>query len=279
MDKTWMSKDRMSKEYEDGVEQFIVFAISHASNPKLIKCPCQVCGNLMFETPKGIRDHMFIRGVDQSYKIWSWHGEVADIGGTTSREVNFDQSPKYEEVQETLQMVNAAYDPCTANHDSFTCLTSMLELTVSCIILYMRQLYDHMKAEGLLQMFGFINPAIVSLAGNLNNQRKRDERSRNIADRLVKAKKNQLIIMPYNPAGQSTISLEFLEHQVPQLDTIIVPISGGGLISGVALAAKAINPAIRVLAAEPEGANDAAQSKAAGRIITLSETNTVAWWW
>lgn len=51
---------------------------------------------------------------------------------------------------------------------------------------------------------------------------------------------------------------------------------GGGLISGVALAAKSINPSIRVLAAEPEGANDAAQSKEAGRIITLHETNTVA---
>lgn len=114
-----MSKDRMSKEYEDGVEQFIAFAVSHASNPKLMKCPCQICGNLMFETPKGVRDHMFIRCVYQSYKIWSWHGEVADIRGTTSREVNLDQSSKYEEVQETLQMVNAAYDPCTANHDSF----------------------------------------------------------------------------------------------------------------------------------------------------------------
>ncbi|PQP95620.1 hypothetical protein Pyn_13730 [Prunus yedoensis var. nudiflora] len=87
-----------------------------------------------------------------------------------------------------------------------------------------------------------------------------------------------VLLHPYNDrriiSGQGTISLEFLEHQVPQLDTIIVPISGGGLISGVALAAKAINPAIRVLAAEPEGANDAAQYKAAGRIITLSETNT-----
>lgn len=52
--------------------------------------------------------------------------------------------------------------------------------------------------------------------------------------------------------------------------------AGGGLISGVALAAKTINPAIRVLAAEPKGANDAAQSKAAGKIVTLPETNTVA---
>lgn len=52
--------------------------------------------------------------------------------------------------------------------------------------------------------------------------------------------------------------------------------AGGGLISGVALASKSMNPTIRVLAAEPRGANDAAQSKAAGRIITLPVTNTVA---
>ncbi|KAL7165341.1 hypothetical protein ACSBR2_041103 [Camellia fascicularis] len=88
-----------------------------------------------------------------------------------------------------------------------------------------------------------------------------------------------VLVHPYNDgriiSGQGTISLELLE-QAPQIDTIIVPISGGGLISGVALAAKSINPAIRVLAAEPKGANDAAQSKGAGRIITLPETNTIA---
>ncbi|KAE8766268.1 Serine racemase [Hordeum vulgare] len=77
-------------------------------------------------------------------------------------------------------------------------------------------------------------------------------------------------------AGQmGTVCLELLE-QVPKIDTIIVPISGGGLIYGVALAAKAINPSIRILAAEPKGADDLAQSKAAGRIIKLSATNTIA---
>ncbi|XP_023898616.2 serine racemase isoform X1 [Quercus suber] len=88
-----------------------------------------------------------------------------------------------------------------------------------------------------------------------------------------------VLVHPYNDgriiSGQGTISLEFLE-QAPQIDTLIVPISGGGLISGVALAAKSINPTIRILAAEPRGADDAARSKAAGRIITLPETNTVA---
>lgn len=51
---------------------------------------------------------------------------------------------------------------------------------------------------------------------------------------------------------------------------------GGGLISGVTLAAKAINPSIRILAAEPRGADDAAQSKAAGQILRLPETKTIA---
>ncbi|CBI34685.3 hypothetical protein AAG906_033721 [Vitis piasezkii] len=88
-----------------------------------------------------------------------------------------------------------------------------------------------------------------------------------------------VLLHPYNDgriiSGQGTVSLELLE-QAPQIDTIMVPISGGGLISGVALAAKSINPSIRVFAAEPKGANDAAQSKNAGRIITLPETNTIA---
>ena len=51
---------------------------------------------------------------------------------------------------------------------------------------------------------------------------------------------------------QGTVGLELLK-QVPSLDAIIVPVSGGGLISGVAIAAKAINPDIVILAAEPTG--------------------------
>ena len=51
---------------------------------------------------------------------------------------------------------------------------------------------------------------------------------------------------------------------------------GGGLISGVAIAAKSLKPSIRILAAEPKGADDAAQSKAAGEIVKLPETKTIA---
>ncbi|CAN0841327.1 Serine racemase [Linum grandiflorum] len=95
----------------------------------------------------------------------------------------------------------------------------------------------------------------------------------------VMEKTGALLVHPFNDgriiSGQGTVALELLE-QVTHLDTLVVPISGGGLISGVALAAKSINPSLKVFAAEPKGANDSALSKAAGQIVTLPQTDTIA---
>jgi len=76
-------------------------------------------------------------------------------------------------------------------------------------------------------------------------------------------------------AGQGTITLELLDA-LPELDAIIAPIGGGGLISGIAIAAKALRPGIRIFGAEPSGADDAARSKAAGTFIPQSGAETIA---
>lgn len=76
-------------------------------------------------------------------------------------------------------------------------------------------------------------------------------------------------------AGQGTVALELLE-QVPDLDAIVAPVGGGGLLSGVCIAAKALRPGIRVVGAEPLGADDAARSKAAGRLLPQTGPNTIA---
>jgi len=95
----------------------------------------------------------------------------------------------------------------------------------------------------------------------------------------VIAKTGATFIHPYDHpdiiAGQGTISLELIE-QVPELDAIVAPIGGGGLISGICVAAKGVNPAMRILAAEPLGADDAARSLAAGRLIPQTKPNTIA---
>lgn len=87
------------------------------------------------------------------------------------------------------------------------------------------------------------------------------------------------LIHPYDDlrvmAGQGTATLELLE-QVPELDTLTCPIGGGGLISGTAVAALALKPGIRVVGAEPAGADDAFRSYKAGKRIPLTQANTIA---
>jgi threonine dehydratase len=87
------------------------------------------------------------------------------------------------------------------------------------------------------------------------------------------------LVHPYNDvrviAGQGTAALELLED-VPDLDVICAPVSGGGLLSGTALAAKSIRPQIRVAAGEPRNADDAYRSLASGRIEPGSQSETMA---
>jgi threonine dehydratase/serine racemase len=88
------------------------------------------------------------------------------------------------------------------------------------------------------------------------------------------------LIPPYDHpdviAGQGTVALELLE-QVPGLDAIVAPVGGGGLVSGVCIAAHGVQPGLRVFAAEPRAADDAARSKAANRrILQTGAPRTIA---
>jgi threonine dehydratase len=75
--------------------------------------------------------------------------------------------------------------------------------------------------------------------------------------------------------GQGTVALELLED-VPDLDLLLVPVGGGGLISGMALASKALRPSVTVIGCEPEQADDAFRSLREGRIIPVEHPNTIA---
>ena len=76
-------------------------------------------------------------------------------------------------------------------------------------------------------------------------------------------------------AGQGTAAMELLE-EVPDLDLVMCPVSGGGLLSGTAVAAKSMQPKIKVVAAEPENVDDSAQSFRAGKRIVTEKKFTIA---
>jgi threonine dehydratase len=98
------------------------------------------------------------------------------------------------------------------------------------------------------------------------------------ANRMIK-ETGAVMIHPYDDdriiAGQATTALEFLE-QVPDLDFLLAPVSGGGLLSGTAIAAKSLRPQIRVVGCEPKNADDAFRSLAAGSIQPMEHPDTIA---
>src|SRR5581483_7793926 len=97
-----------------------------------------------------------------------------------------------------------------------------------------------------------------------------DERKQK-AEELA-AKHGYAMVPPYNDehiiAGQGTIGLEILED-LPEVETVLAPVGGGGMISGVATAVKLSNPRVKVIGAEPEVAADAQASLRAGKIVEL----------
>ncbi|CAM5639653.1 threo-3-hydroxy-L-aspartate ammonia-lyase [Streptomyces fumanus] len=87
------------------------------------------------------------------------------------------------------------------------------------------------------------------------------------------------LIPPYDHpdviAGQGTAALELLE-ETGELDALVVPVGGGGLIAGSATAAKALHPAVRVIGVEPEAGDDTLRSLAAGHRVTVPVPRTLA---
>lgn len=95
----------------------------------------------------------------------------------------------------------------------------------------------------------------------------------------LEAQEGYVFVHPFDDIdvleGQGTIALEILE-EMPDAEVIIVPIGGGGLISGIAAAAKMIKPDIKIIGVEPSGAASATEALKKNKVVTLPEANTIA---
>ena len=95
----------------------------------------------------------------------------------------------------------------------------------------------------------------------------------------IVAERGATLIHPYDNldviAGQGTAMVEFI-GQVPGLDVIMAPVGGGGLMAGTSIAARGLKPGIRIIATEPEQADDAFRSWKQGELINDGMANTIA---
>ncbi len=104
-----------------------------------------------------------------------------------------------------------------------------------------------------------------------------DDRARLTAE--LQARYGYVLVHPYDDpkviAGQGTVGLEILQ-ELPNLEYLLVPVGGGGLIAGSSIAAKRLKPTVKVIGVETEHANDAYQSFRAGKIIRIDRADTIA---
>jgi len=107
----------------------------------------------------------------------------------------------------------------------------------------------------------------------------RHKEDRDAFGREIAGKENLVMVPAYDDyfimAGQGTCGLELLD-EVPDLDSVTTPCSGGGLFAGVSTAAKSVKPSIKCLAVEPDTANDTQQSVARGERVKISPPPTIA---
>jgi threo-3-hydroxy-L-aspartate ammonia-lyase len=107
----------------------------------------------------------------------------------------------------------------------------------------------------------------------------READDREAFGREIAEGENLVMVPPYDDylimAGQGTCGLELLE-EVPDLDCVLTPCSGGGLFAGVSTAARALNPRIRCFPVEPEAANDTQKSIALGERVRIPPSATIA---
>ncbi len=107
----------------------------------------------------------------------------------------------------------------------------------------------------------------------------RYQEDREVVAKRVAGDRGSVIVPPFNDlriiAGQGTVGLEVFAD-APDIDVAVLPVGGGGLASGIAIALKAKNPNIRIYGVEPAAADDARQSFRAGKIVTIAQPVTVA---
>jgi threonine dehydratase len=107
----------------------------------------------------------------------------------------------------------------------------------------------------------------------------RTKEDREALARAMSLERNLILIPPYDHpdivAAQGTAAMELFE-EIGELDYLFVPLGGGGLLAGSALAARAMSPGCKVIGVEPESGNDGQQSFRSGRIVEISVPDTIA---
>ncbi|XP_057452852.1 uncharacterized protein LOC130744712 [Lotus japonicus] len=124
MDRKWMFTNRLSNEYENGVKEFIAFAVEHATDCNSIICPCLDCCHSRRVNVVELEEHLLRFGIDESYTCWTKHGErrheSSNLEANVSHTLNVDaETNAYEgdRVEEIVNRVEEDFRECPQMFD------------------------------------------------------------------------------------------------------------------------------------------------------------------
>ncbi|XP_028074698.1 uncharacterized protein LOC114277071 [Camellia sinensis] len=106
MDKSWMKKSRLSRDYMQGIKEFLEFASHNVSNDGTISCPCMRCVNSYMLTLEVVHHHLVFYGISPGYNCWYLHGEI--MSATTSSRTSQSHEeirPEYGDIRDMLRDV------------------------------------------------------------------------------------------------------------------------------------------------------------------------------
>jgi len=109
MDRGWIHEPKFSKRYVEGVQSFMQLVRSHFDRNSKVRCPCQDCLNVFFQTQEIVYDHLLIKGIMGSYMQWIYHGEQSQMRYDNEVIYNEDENEEHDnddEIQTMLEEVS-----------------------------------------------------------------------------------------------------------------------------------------------------------------------------
>ncbi|XP_063949930.1 uncharacterized protein LOC108221456 [Daucus carota subsp. sativus] len=143
MDRDWLKADRRSREFQNGVEELLMFAFENGCDENKISCPCLKCCHSKSWKARIVRDHLFQNGIDPTYKCWIWHveldmGQSQAAGEVTGSSESVDQMPMREEnvdgddesmdSSDMFNHVQSEHEPLYPGCEGFTKMKALVKL-------------------------------------------------------------------------------------------------------------------------------------------------------
>ena len=130
MNKSWIKKSRLSKEYEDRVDLFLTFAIDNRVDPNMISCPCIKCVNFLKIKNFDVKDHLYSHGIDMSYEKWILHRETPPSIGSSHTRARIEKKCDENKDAHLIDMINNVEDHFVGHPNELTKILEEAEIHI-----------------------------------------------------------------------------------------------------------------------------------------------------